>query len=149
MLLVAGIGRGAWLLGRLVTLALTRYREFAADSGSASITGDPSQLAGALAKISQALDHSTPGDLRRLGAANALMLCEAKQPRRARRRRKRPANKVGRHFVTALLATAYESFKRAARLHVLARTGWLTSGHPSVSSRIARLQAMIVATDGP
>jgi heat shock protein HtpX len=44
--------------------ALSRYREFAADRGSAIITGRPSALASALLKISNRMDQIPQRDLR-------------------------------------------------------------------------------------
>jgi heat shock protein HtpX len=44
--------------------ALSRYREYAADRGSAIITGRPSALASALMKISGAMDRVPTRDLR-------------------------------------------------------------------------------------
>jgi heat shock protein HtpX len=44
--------------------ALSRYREFAADRGSALITGRPSALASALMKISSGMQRIPQQDLR-------------------------------------------------------------------------------------
>jgi heat shock protein HtpX len=44
--------------------ALSRYREYAADRGSAIITGRPSALAAALMKISGTMDRIPQQDLR-------------------------------------------------------------------------------------
>jgi len=41
-----------WIVSFILIRALSRYREFAADRGSAIITGQPSNLASALMKIS-------------------------------------------------------------------------------------------------
>jgi heat shock protein HtpX len=48
----------------LLLQALSRYREFAADRGSAIITGRPSALASALMKISGTMDRIPQRDLR-------------------------------------------------------------------------------------
>ncbi len=45
-----------WLICTLLMLALSRYREFAADEGSAYLTGNPQALISALAKISGRMD---------------------------------------------------------------------------------------------
>jgi heat shock protein HtpX len=50
----------SWLLLQ----ALSRYREFAADRGSAIITGRPSALISALLKISGTMEHVPQRDLR-------------------------------------------------------------------------------------
>ena len=49
----------------LLLRALSRYREFAADRGSAVLTGRPSALASALLKISGTMDRVPSQDLRR------------------------------------------------------------------------------------
>ena len=41
-----------WIVSYILIMALSRYSEFAADRGSAIITGQPSNLASALIKIS-------------------------------------------------------------------------------------------------
>lgn len=49
------------LLGSVLTLALSRYREFSADRGSAMVTGQPERLMSALVKLDKA---TAVGDLR-------------------------------------------------------------------------------------
>ena len=44
-----------WVISFFLLRALSRYREYAADRGSAILTGSPSQLAAALLKIEQAM----------------------------------------------------------------------------------------------
>ena len=53
-----------YMLSFVLLQALSRYREFAADRGSAIITGRPSALASALVKISGAMDQIPQRDLR-------------------------------------------------------------------------------------
>lgn len=53
------------------TLALSRYREYAADAGAAEITGRPSALAIALIKVSASLKGIPSKDLRAAAALNA------------------------------------------------------------------------------
>jgi heat shock protein HtpX len=66
-----------WVIGWLSALgtnALSRYREFAADAGSARITGRPSALATALMKISDSAARAPQTDLRAAAALNAFNL---------------------------------------------------------------------------
>ena len=53
-----------YVVSFLLMQALSRYREFAADRGSAVITGRPSALSSALMKISGANERIPTGDLR-------------------------------------------------------------------------------------
>jgi heat shock protein HtpX len=55
---------GVYLLSFFLMQALSRYREFAADRGSALITGRPSALASALQKISGGMARIPQSDLR-------------------------------------------------------------------------------------
>jgi heat shock protein HtpX len=57
--------------------ALSRYREFAADRGSALITGRPSALASALVKISAGMHRIPQQDLRSAGQMNAFFIFPA------------------------------------------------------------------------
>jgi heat shock protein HtpX len=57
--------------------ALSRYREFAADRGSALITGRPSALASALVKISSGMHRIPQQDLRSAGQMNAFFIFPA------------------------------------------------------------------------
>src|SRR5689334_266497 len=53
-----------YILSFFLMLALSRYREFSADKGSAIITGRPSALSSALMKISGMMDRVPEQDLR-------------------------------------------------------------------------------------
>ena len=66
---------------------LSRYRELAADAGSAAITGRPSALASALMKVSDSLEHVPVADLRAAAKLNAfnLVAVNAKPGRRRSR----------------------------------------------------------------
>jgi len=61
----------------LLILALSRYREFAADRGSAIITGQPSNLASALTKISGIMPKIPSEDLRKVEGVNAFFIIPA------------------------------------------------------------------------
>ncbi|HEX8855374.1 MAG TPA: zinc metalloprotease HtpX [Thermoleophilaceae bacterium] len=63
-----------YILSFFLMLALSRYREFAADRGSALITGRPSALASALVKISGAMQRVPDQDLRQVGRMNAFFI---------------------------------------------------------------------------
>jgi heat shock protein HtpX len=55
-------------------MALSRYREFAADRGAAVITGRPSALSAALVKISGAMQQVPTADLREAERMNAFFI---------------------------------------------------------------------------
>lgn len=62
-----------WVASTLVLRLLSRYREYAADRGAASITGNPAALASALMKISGEMQSIPNDDLRKSAGMNALM----------------------------------------------------------------------------
>ena len=66
-----------YFLAQMLTMALSRYREYAADRGGAIITGAPMQLASALAKISDDMYRIPDRDLRDVQHANAFMFAPA------------------------------------------------------------------------
>ncbi len=66
-----------WIISFLLIRALSRYREFAADRGSAIITGRPSNLASALMKISGVMENVPTRDLREVEAMNAFFIIPA------------------------------------------------------------------------
>jgi heat shock protein HtpX len=78
---------GAFLVGRL----LSRYREYAADRGAATLTGDPAALASALETISGAMDSVPEEDLRQAERANALLAAEVRETRLSTLLRTHPA----------------------------------------------------------
>ncbi|HEY7018738.1 MAG TPA: M48 family metalloprotease [Gaiellaceae bacterium] len=72
------LGLPLWAIGTLLTLTISRYREYGADRGSALLTGEPEQLMSALQKLSER--HIPSGDLRLQGAEAFCIV-----PARARR----------------------------------------------------------------
>jgi heat shock protein HtpX len=63
-----------YIVSFFLMLALSRYREFAADRGSALITGRPSALSSALVKISGAMQSVPTRDLREAAQMNAFFI---------------------------------------------------------------------------
>jgi heat shock protein HtpX len=66
-----------WIISFFLINALSRYREYAADRGSAELTGAPSHLASALIKISNVMQRVPQRDLRQAEALNALFIIPA------------------------------------------------------------------------
>jgi len=66
-----------WLISTLLMLALSRYREFAADAGSAILTRKPKALISALAKISGRMDLIPPEYKKELEGMNAFFIVPA------------------------------------------------------------------------
>jgi len=63
-----------YILSFFLMLALSRYREFAADRGAAVVTGRPSALASALVKVSGAMQAVPTRDLREAERMNAFFI---------------------------------------------------------------------------
>jgi heat shock protein HtpX len=63
-----------YIVSFFLMLALSRYREFAADRGAAIITGRPSALSSALVKISSAMETVPTQDLRQAERLNAFFI---------------------------------------------------------------------------
>lgn len=94
-----------WALSYLLIRALSRYRELAADRGSAIITGQPSKLASALVKISRDVNRIPDRDLRQTDAAAAFFIIPA----------------LRRDSLSALIATHPPLKVRLAQLERLSR----------------------------
>lgn len=77
LLLVWLISIAVWIVSFLLIRALSRYREYSADRGSAIITGQPSDLASALMKISGLMDRVPNEDLRKMEGMNAFYIIPA------------------------------------------------------------------------
>jgi len=66
-----------YVLSFLLLRALSRYREYAADRGSAIVTGAPAQLASALQKIGGTMARIPTRDLRAAEGMNAFFIMPA------------------------------------------------------------------------
>jgi len=82
-LIVLVVSVVTYLLSQLLILAISRYREFAADRGSALITGAPEHLMSALQKISSEMFRIPQRDLREVEAMNAFFIVPASVKERA------------------------------------------------------------------
>jgi heat shock protein HtpX len=63
-----------YVISYVLILALSRYREFAADRGAALITGAPEQLMSALQKIASQMTRIPQRDLREMSQMNAFYI---------------------------------------------------------------------------
>ena len=63
-----------YIISFFLMMALSRYREFAADRGAAIVTGRPSALSSALVKISTAMQRVPTSDLREAERMNAFFI---------------------------------------------------------------------------
>jgi heat shock protein HtpX len=75
------LGFVLWAWSTVLTLALSRYRELAADRGSALLTGAPEQLMSALQKLSDEISRIPQGDLRVVPGLEALFIVPTRSPR--------------------------------------------------------------------
>jgi len=66
-----------WIAATLLMLMLSRYREFAADRGSAMITNNPQALISALKKISGKMEYVNPKKKQEIEGANAFYIIPA------------------------------------------------------------------------
>jgi len=93
-----------WIISFLLIRALSRYREFAADRGGASITGRPAALATALLKIDSGMEKVPSEDLRGQSEMNAFFIIPIRSG-----------------FVGRLFSTHPSTEKRIERLRALER----------------------------
>ena len=77
LILVYVVSIVVWLVSTLLTRALSRYREFAADRGSAILTENPRALISALTKISGRMDYIPAEKKQEIEGANAFFIIPA------------------------------------------------------------------------
>lgn len=75
--IVLAVSFVVYVVSFFLMLALSRYREFAADRGAAIITGKPSALASALMRLDAAIGRIPDRDLRAVGQLNAFFIVPA------------------------------------------------------------------------
>ncbi len=66
-----------YIVGTIVTMAISRYREFSADRGSAYLTRDPDALIRALKKISSSVDAASPDAKQAVSGTNSFFIIPA------------------------------------------------------------------------
>jgi heat shock protein HtpX len=81
IMMVILVAMVVYALSFLLLRALSRYREFAADRGSAVLTGRPSALSSALLKISGTMERIPRNDLRNAEGMSAFFIVPAKAKR--------------------------------------------------------------------
>jgi heat shock protein HtpX len=74
ILIVLLVSFVVYIVSFFLMLALSRYREFAADRGAAIVTGRPSALSSALVKVSGAMQQVPTQDLRQAERLNAFFI---------------------------------------------------------------------------
>jgi heat shock protein HtpX len=74
VIVAIGVSFVVWIVSFLLVRTLSRYREYAADRGGATITGDPAALASALVSIDGRMDKVPQDDLREQSEMNAFFI---------------------------------------------------------------------------
>lgn len=77
IILVWLVSLAVWAISYILIRTLSRYREYAADRGSAILTGHPSYLASALQKIQSGVRRTPSRDLRQAESMNAFFIFPA------------------------------------------------------------------------
>jgi heat shock protein HtpX len=78
VIIVIMVAMAVYAISFMLLRALSRYREFAADRGSAVLTGRPSALASALLKISSTMERIPKQDLRTAEGMSAFFIVPAR-----------------------------------------------------------------------
>jgi heat shock protein HtpX len=104
VLVAVAVSFVVWVVSFLLIRALSRYREYAADRGAASITGKPSALASALLTIDGRMDRVPKEDLREQAEMNAFFVIPIRSG-----------------FIGRIASTHPPTEKRVERLRELAR----------------------------
>ncbi len=76
-LAIFAISSLVWLISFLLIRALSRYREYAADMGSAILTRKPEKLISALLKISGTMEYVPPEEKKQVEGLNAFFIIPA------------------------------------------------------------------------
>jgi heat shock protein HtpX len=77
-LIMLVVGAVVYAISFILIRTISRYREFAADRGSALITGAPEYLMSALQKISSQMTMIPQQDLREVAGMNAMFIIPAR-----------------------------------------------------------------------
>jgi heat shock protein HtpX len=104
-LIIFAVSLLTYLISFILIRAISRYREYAADRGSALLTGAPEHLMSALQKISSQMTQIPQRDLREVAGMNAFFIVPARV----------------KEVTSELLADHPPLEKRLARLAAIAR----------------------------